>query len=65
MNTYVPYPTKTVAPPDHQGPRNLTAHLPCRLVQLRTKHKIKICSIVSKNINKIIIEAFRGDIMYH
>jgi len=40
-----PYPTKTVTPLDHRGPRNLTAHHLCRLVQLRTKDKTDNSSI--------------------
>jgi len=35
----LPYPIKTATPLVHQGPKNLTAHLLCRLVQLCTAHK--------------------------
>jgi len=65
MNSYIPYPTKTVTPLDRQGPRNLTARLLCRLVQLGTKQKSEICSIASKNLITVPTEAYHGDIMYH
>jgi len=41
---YLLYPIKTATLPGLQGPRNLTAHLPCRPVQLCTKQTTEIGS---------------------